>query len=158
MSIAPVRAQTEVSQPPAKAFELFTTRMGEWWQEGTPGANPAVAITLEPFPGGRWFEVDAAGVETRWGKVIEWQPPARLLLIWEMNSRFQHDPGVVTEIEITFSETASGGTRVDLEHRKLEAYGADAERLAESINKGWPKQLAGFVRFAETEQQQETPR
>jgi uncharacterized protein YndB with AHSA1/START domain len=154
MSIAPVRAATEVRQPPARAFELFTGRMGDWWQEGTPGENPAVAITLEPFPGGRWFEVDAAGGETQWGKVVEWRPPARVLLVWEMNSRFQHDPSVVTEIEITFSETASGGTRVALEHRKLEAYGADAERLAESISKGWPKQLAGFARLAATEQEE----
>lgn len=150
MSIAPVRAEVEVRQPPAKAFELFISRMGEWWQEGTPGANPAVAINLEPFPGGRWFEVDAAGAETQWGKVIEWQPSDRVLLVWEMNSRFQHDPAVVTEIEITFTETASGGTRVALEHRKLEAYGADAQRLAESIDKGWPKQLAGFAEFSAT--------
>ena len=150
MSIAPVRAEVEVRQPPAKAFELFTSRMGEWWQEGTPGANPAVAINLEPFPGGRWFEVDAAGAETQWGKVIEWQPSDRVLLVWEMNSRFQHDPAVVTEIEITFTETAAGGTLVALEHRKLEAYGADAQRLAESIDKGWPKQLAGFAEFSAT--------
>jgi uncharacterized protein YndB with AHSA1/START domain len=147
MSIAPVRAAVEVRQPPARAFELFTGRMGDWW-EGTPGENPAVAITVEGFPGGRWFEADAAGTETQWGKVVEWQPPVRVLLVWEMNSRFRHDPSVVTEIEITFTETATGGTRVALEHRKLEAYGADAERLAESISKGWPKQLAGFTRYA----------
>jgi uncharacterized protein YndB with AHSA1/START domain len=154
MSIAPVRAAIEVRQPPARAFELFTRHMGDWWQEGTPGENPAVAITLEPVPGGRWFEVDADGAETQWGKVVEWQPPGRVLLVWEMNSRFQHDPSVVTEIEITFTETASGGTRVALEHRKLEAYGADAERLAESISRGWPKQLAGFARFSGAEQEE----
>jgi hypothetical protein len=71
-----------------------------------------------------------------------------------MNSRFQYDPSVVTEIEITFSETAAGGTRVALEHRNLEAYGADAERLAESISKGWPKQLAGFANYAEADHEE----
>jgi len=71
-----------------------------------------------------------------------------------MNSRFRYDPSVVTEIEITFTETSSGGTRVALEHRKLEAYGADAERLAESISKGWPTQLRGFVHYAETEHEE----
>ena len=153
MTIAPVHAEIAVRQPPAQAFALFTSRMGEWW-EGTPGENPMVSITLEPFPGGRWFEVDAGGAETHWGKVVEWQPPGRVLLVWEMNSRFKYDPSVVTEIEITFTETASGGTRVALEHRKLEAYGADAERLAESISKGWPKQLSGFVRFAEANEEE----
>lgn len=155
MSIAPVRASVEVRQPPEKAFALFTSRMGEWWQEGTPGENPAVAITLEPLPGGRWFETDAQGNETRWGRVIEWQPPARLVLIWEMNARFKYDPSVVTEIEIAFVPTAAGGTRVELEHRKLESYGADAERLAESINKGWPKQLGGFANFVATHEEED---
>ena len=150
MSIAPVRAEVQVGQSPPHAFALFTARMGEWWQDRTPGNNPAVEITLEPFSGGRWFEVDAEGVETVWGKVVEWQPPARVLLIWEMNSRFQLDPAVVTEIEIRFSETASGGTWAELEHRKLEAYGADAERLAESIGRGWPNQLRGFAAFTES--------
>lgn len=154
MTIAPVRAQVEVRQPPEQAFALFTGHMGEWWREGTPGDNPMVAITLEPFPGGRWFETDAAGAETQWGKIVEWEPPARVLLIWEMNARFKYDPAVVTEIEITFTRTAAGGTRVDLEHRKLEAYGADAERLAGSISQGWPKQLAGFVQFANEERPQ----
>lgn len=156
MSIVPVRASVEVRQPPARAFELFTSRMGEWWREGTPGEHPMVAITLEPFPGGRWFETDAHGSQTPWGKVLEWQPPTRLLLIWEMNSRFQYDPSVVTEIEIAFVPTAAGGTRVELEHRKLEAYGADAERLAESISKGWPKQLGGFVQFTNLTEEQGT--
>ena len=156
MSIAPVRAQVEVRQPPAKAFALLTNHMGDWWR-GTPGENPAVAIVLEPFPGGRWFEVDAAGAETQWGKVVEWQPPSRVLLIWEMNGRFQYDPEVVTEIEISFTETASGGTRVALEHRKLEPYGADAESLAESISKGWPKQLQGFARFADANEEEGGP-
>jgi uncharacterized protein YndB with AHSA1/START domain len=155
MTIAPVRAEIDVRQPPDRAFALFTSRMGEWW-EGTPGENPAVAITIEPFPGGRWFEVDAGGVETQWGKVVEWQPPGRLLLIWEMNGSFRYDPSVVTEIEITFTAIPDG-TRVALEHRKLEAYGADAERLAQSINKGWPKQLQGFARFAEANQEEGAP-
>ena len=149
MSIEPVRANVEVRQAPPMAFELFTGRMGEWWQNKTPGDNPAVAITIEPFPGGRWFETDAQGRETVWGKVMEWQPPARVLLVWEMNRDFRYDPNVVTEIEITFRETDGGGTRIVLEHRKLETYGADAERIAGMIGKGWPKQLHGFEQFAE---------
>lgn len=148
MTIAPVRAQIEVRQSPAEAFKLFTSRMGEWWK-GTPGANPAVSISIEPFAGGRWFETDAGGKNTIWGKVIDWRPPGRLLLIWEMNSRFEYDPSVVTEIEILFTQSPAGGTLVELEHRNLEAYGADAERLAGNIKEGWPKQFAGFAAYLE---------
>jgi hypothetical protein len=31
MTIAPVRASVDVSQPPAEAFELFALRIGDWW-------------------------------------------------------------------------------------------------------------------------------
>ena len=32
MSIAPVTASVRVPLPPDTAFDLFTRRIGEWWQ------------------------------------------------------------------------------------------------------------------------------
>lgn len=149
MTIAPVRHAVEVRQPPAEAFVLFATRISEWWVGNSIGANPRVAIALEPFSGGRWYETDAAGIETPWGRVLAWEPPGRLLLCWELNSRFEPDPAVVTEIEVIFTPLAAGGTRVALEHRDLERFGADALVVAGKIGQGWPKQLGGYAAFAQ---------
>jgi uncharacterized protein YndB with AHSA1/START domain len=146
MSIAPIVRTVEVKAPPARAFELFATRMGQWWPRGrTVGAAPHVDIIVEPEAGGRWYERDAEGRETPWGKVLAWDPPGRLLLGWQLDSRFAFDPDFVTEVELTFTPIAGGGTRVTLEHRDLERFGADAAGHAEKLGGGWPIFLGHFA-------------
>jgi len=152
MSIAPIVRSVEVKAPPARAVELFATRMADWWTRGrTIAPNPHVAIVLEPRPGGRWFERDAEGAETHWGKVLAWEPPSRLLLAWQIDAGWRYDPGFATELEITFAPTATGGTTVTLEHRDLERFGTDAARHAEQLGGGWPGFLAEFARLADTD-------
>ena len=148
MSIAPVHVEVEISQPPAEAFALFTRRIGEWWVGKGIGALPRASITIEPHVGGRWFETDEQGHETLWGKVLAWEPPSHLVLSWELNSRFEPDPAIQTEIALGFVPVAGGGTRISLEHRHLERFGVDADRVAGSIGEGWPKQLGGFADHA----------
>jgi uncharacterized protein YndB with AHSA1/START domain len=150
MSIAPIVRTVQVKAPPPRAFELFAKRMEDWWPKGrTIGKNPHVAIVVEPGAGGRWFERDADGQETHWGKVLVWEPPTRLLLAWQINSQWTHDPDLVTEVELTFAAAEGGGTLVTLEHRNLERFGADAARHAELLGGGWPGFLAQFAQYAD---------
>lgn len=148
MSIAPIIRAVQVKVSPAQAFDLFANHLGKWWPRGkTVGKKPHVAIVIEPLAGGRWAERDEDGVETQWGKVLAWEPPARLLLAWQLNSEFVFDPGLLTEVELTFSESA-GGTLVTLEHRNLERLGNAAERVAGVLAGGWPPRLDQFAVFA----------
>ena len=150
MSIEPIVHTIEVKAAPARAFELFATRMGEWWPRGkTIAPQPHAAIVLEPRPEGRWYERDAEGNETNWGKVLAWEPPSRLLLGWQLTTQWRYDPDFVTEVELTFAPTASGGTRVTLEHRNLERFGADAVAHVDKIREGWPARVANFVGYAD---------
>jgi DNA-binding transcriptional ArsR family regulator/uncharacterized protein YndB with AHSA1/START domain len=152
MSIAPIVHKVEVKAPRSRAFDLFATRMGEWWPKGkTIGKAEHAAIIIEAHSGGRWLERDAAGNETRWGTVLAWEPPARLLLGWQINSEWGYDPGLLTEVEVTFAPADNGGTLVTLEHRNLERFGADAERHAERLRGGWPTMVGGFARYADAQ-------
>jgi uncharacterized protein YndB with AHSA1/START domain len=152
MSIAPIVHTVQVKAPPGRAFEIFTGRMQDWWPSGkTVGKKPHVAIVAEPHVGGKWFERDAEGTETHWGKVLAWEPPARLLLGWQLNSQWTFDPDFITEVELTFTPAPGGGTLVKLEHRNLERFGADAERHAASLNGGWPTLLADFAKFTDSQ-------
>jgi uncharacterized protein YndB with AHSA1/START domain len=142
--IAPIIETVEVKAPPERAFAAFTQRMGDWWPKGrTIGARPHGTVVVEPRPGGRWYERDGEGRETDWGRVIAWEPPGRLLLAWQINSQWAYDPAFETELELTFAPREGGGTRVTLEHRDLERFGADAAKHAEQLRRGWP----GFVRL-----------
>jgi uncharacterized protein YndB with AHSA1/START domain len=148
MSIAPVKCSVYVKGTAARAFEIFTKSGGAWWPRGkTPARNPHVDLVIEPKKGGRWFERDEEGMETQWGKVLDWDPPRRLVLGWQLNHQFRFDPSVLTRVEILFEELPGGVTRVSLEHRNLERLGAEAEALAGKIRAGWPERMGNFAQY-----------
>jgi uncharacterized protein YndB with AHSA1/START domain len=152
MSIAPVVCSVPVKAPPARAFDLFVTRMSDWWPKGrTLGKNPHVAIVIEPRDGGAWFERDAEGAEMQWGRVLAWEPPSRLLLAWQLDSQFRFSPDFMTEVELTFAPAEAGGTLVRLEHRNLERYGADAALVASKVGPGWREHVAQFGAYADAQ-------
>jgi uncharacterized protein YndB with AHSA1/START domain len=148
MTIAPIRKTVSVAAPPERVYALFTGHMGAWWPKGmTIGAAPAAEVLIEPHAGGRWFERSEDKAETNWGKVLEWDPPRRLLLAWQINAAWAYDPSFETELELTFTPEA-GGTRVDMEHRNLERFGDSAAKMAEMLGGGWPGIMDGFAAYA----------
>lgn len=150
MTIAPIVQTVVTKAAPARAFDLFTQRMADWWPRGkTVGKNPHVELVVEPHVGGRWFERDADGVETPWGDVLAWDPPRRLVLAWRLNSQWTYQADFETQVELTFEPAEGGGTEVRLEHRGLEAFGADAATRRASLDGGWPTRLADFAAFAD---------
>lgn len=152
MSVAPIVKTVTVKAAPAKTFELFARNTGRWWKAGqTLGKHPHQDIVIEPKAGGRWFERDADGNEVQWGKVLAFEPSHRLLLAWQIDRTFKFNPELVTELEITFTPAPSGGTVVRLEHRNLERFGADAEKLIGIIDAGWAEHVANFGAFADGE-------
>jgi uncharacterized protein YndB with AHSA1/START domain len=150
MSVAPILRSVVVTVEPGRAFELFTRRIQDWWpRDKTIGRAPAVAVVIEPQPEGRWFERDAQGHETQWGKVLAWEPPQRLLLAWQVGADWAYHAELITEVELTFKAQAAGGTLVTLEHRYLERLGAAAARHREMLDGGWPSLLGEFQKLAE---------
>jgi uncharacterized protein YndB with AHSA1/START domain len=155
MTIAPLVRTVTVKAPPERAFALFTNHAERWWPASHHiGKQPFAAIVMEPRAGGRWFERDAQGLEYPWGEVMAWDPPGRILLAWRLNRKFDYDPNFSTEVELTF-EPDGAGTRVTLEHRHLERFGADAAQFAASLNGGWTAILEGFAASTTNQPQKE---
>jgi DNA-binding transcriptional ArsR family regulator/uncharacterized protein YndB with AHSA1/START domain len=150
MSIQPVRCSLNVKAPPTRAFEFFTGDITRWWpKDKTIGASPAAEVILEPRTGGRWFERAADGTETGWGKVLAWEPPERLVLGWQIDANWKHDPNFETEVELLFKPEGTG-TLVTLEHRNLERFGDSAQKIATQISGGWPAILNVYADYAAT--------
>jgi uncharacterized protein YndB with AHSA1/START domain len=63
-----------------------------------------------------------------------------------LNSQFTYDPDFLTEVELTFAPRGAG-TLVTLEHRNLERFGDDADKLAGQLGGGWPTFLGHFASF-----------
>ena len=135
---ATIRKTIEVAAPIERAFDVFASRMGDWWHKehsiarGTTQAD----VVIEPHAGGRWYEKGADGSEHQWGRVIAFERPRRLVLAWQLTREFEYDPGFETTVEVTFEEH-DGGTIVRFEHRDLERMGANAVETLESMDGGW---------------------
>jgi uncharacterized protein YndB with AHSA1/START domain len=108
---------------------------------------------MDPFAGGRWYERDEDGSECDWGKVLEWEPPARLLLAWHVNGKASYDPSMSSTIEIRFIAVSANVTRVELEHRDLEHLGQDGAAIREMVGSpnGWGLVLQTYGRYVATE-------
>ena len=144
---APVRRSVTVKAAQARAFQVFTDGFGRWWPASHHiGKVEMKSAVIEPRAGGRWYEIGEDGSHCEWGKVLVWEPPTRLVLAWQLTAQWQYDPSFLTEVEVRFT-TEGEGTRVDLEHRYLERYGSDAEKVRTSIDspKGWISILQAFA-------------
>lgn len=140
---------------PARAFDVFTEEIGDWWANSTlfrftprsPGRMAFDDVTsgsprlVEVLPDGRVFEI---------GRVKTWAPGARLVVGWRMAS---FGPEQATEVEVRF-EPVGEKTRVTVEHRGWDT--VPAEHVARH---GFPLQLflqrqgeqwkAGLAKLAE---------
>jgi uncharacterized protein YndB with AHSA1/START domain len=144
--VAPVRRQIRVGSAPDRAFDLFTKGMARWWpKQHSINASPIREIVVEPRVGGRWFERGEDGSECQWGKVLAWDPPAHLMLAWQIGPEWRYDGDLVTEIEVRFSPEGDG-TLVELEHR-LDGYGDAAAKMREIFEgpDAWEATLAAFA-------------
>lgn len=147
---APVRKSVRVGAPPQRAFDVFTRDIGLWWPKTHHiGAAEPETLIIEPRAGGRWFERGTDGVECEIGKVLAWEPPARLVLGWQLTPDWKFDPDLITEVELRFIADGANATRVELEHRNLERLGDRAEGLRQQIDspEGWGGLLALFAKF-----------
>lgn len=146
-----VRRSVTVPLAAARAFDLFTTRMTDFWPSDHSIGESAIAeVVIEPGEGGRWYERGVDGQECPWGRVAHWAPPGRLVLLWQIDARWRYDPELRTEVEIDFVEEEPGRTRLDLVHRHLERYGDQAPVLEQILGSpsGWPGILGRFVAVA----------
>ncbi len=149
-NLEPVRHQVTVDAPPDRAFRVFADQARWWPRDKHIGKTDVETIVLEPRSGGRWFERGTDGAECDWGKVLVWDPPKRLVLAWQLNSQFQYDPSLITEVEVTFTPAVGGRTLVALEHRNLDRFGAAAEAVRSAISSpgGWPGIIGDFAKAA----------
>ena len=147
-----VRKSVTVAAPLAVAFEVFTAQIEAWWPMASHhiGQADCAAVVIEPRVGGRWFERGVDGSECDWGHVLAWDAPIRVTLMWQLNAKFEFDPSIATEVDVRFTAIDANSTRVDLEHRGLEAYGADALAMRESFSapSGWNGMLEHYAEVA----------
>jgi len=151
-TIEAIRRQMVVNAPQRRAFEVFTAEMTSWWPpEHHIGSAPIEEIIIEPHEGGRWYTRHVDGSETSTGYVAAWEPFDRVVLTWQIGADWKYDPKLRTTVELRFIGEAPDRTRVELEHRELDNYGPDAERMRETFEQpgAWERTLQAYASAVE---------
>src|SRR6266540_3407029 len=120
--------------------------------------SPIKDIVIEPKAGGRWYERGEDGSTCDWGRVLSWEPPMRLVLSWEITADWKHDPNLKTELEVRFVAEGKNATCVELEHRRLDLYGARGDEMRGIFDSemGWKGLLDAFAASASQSKEDQT--
>jgi uncharacterized protein YciI len=140
MTVPPIHREIVVDAPPDVAFELFTSKIGDWWPlDGLSvfGAGATVA-----FEDGALVERSPDGQAAEWGQVTSWRPPAGFSMTWHPG----RDSLAASQVTVTFRE-AGHQTLVTLEHAGWDVF-ADPQAARAEYEHGWPEVLSLYQRFA----------
>jgi uncharacterized protein YndB with AHSA1/START domain len=145
-----VRTSIEVDAPIERAFHVFTDEIGSWWDPTHHILDGELAeMVFEPRAGGHVYDRGVDGSECRWARVLAYEPPHRFVISWDISTEWKLETELdrTSEVEVRFSPTASGGTRVELEHRHLDRHGPGWEQMRDAVGSpgGWPAGLAAFA-------------
>lgn len=147
--VPPIAKSITVRASLERAFKVFTVDPITWWPPAyTIGSSPMKSIVIEPFVGGRWFEIDEDGSQCQWGDVLVWNPPHNLTLAWRINLDWKFDPSLLTEVAVKFADIGGGRTEVHLTHSKFENLG-DRAPEALRIFDGWSSNLERYATYLE---------
>ncbi len=146
----PVRKSTVVNASAARAFQVFTEGFDTWWPRTHHiGKSPMKRAVLEGRVGGRCYSDQEDGTQCDWASILVWEPPHRFVMAWQINPDWQYEPELSksSEVEVTFTPTADGQTRVDLEHRYFARHGAGGDRMRTQVGQpgGWTAILESFA-------------
>ena len=140
-ALPPLHHEVKVDLNPQQAFELFTSRIGEWWplaRLGVFGEGSTVAFTDD----GRLLERHGEQASS-WGEITEWVPGERLALTWHPGRAEDR----ASHVTVTFSAYGEQTTLVTLAHAGWEVY-EDAVAARNEYNGGWPTVLALYAALA----------
>lgn len=139
--VAPVVKTVTVEAPVERAFAVFTREIGSWWPTETHSLHPGDVerVVWEEFAGGALYEIAPDGDRAQWATVLQWEPPHRLVIAWQVNP-----DRLGTEVEVRFTDEA-GRTRVDLEHRGWENLEVEGAEIRAAYDTGWDHVLGRFV-------------
>jgi uncharacterized protein YndB with AHSA1/START domain len=136
-----VRKTVTVDCAVEEAFRVFTSDAISWWPVESHSIHQAVSeVVFEPQAGGAVYEVSTSGERGHWATVLEWDPPSRLVLAWNILNA-DAEP---TEVEVRFLP-AGTGTRVELEHRGWERLAEGGAEKRANYDTGWDFVLGKYV-------------
>ena len=149
-----VQQHVVVNAPVERAFELFTSRFGEFKpREHNLLSVPIAETVFEARVGGNIYDRGVDGSECRWARVLVFEPPERVVFSWDIGPTWQieHDHAKTSEVEVRFIAETARTTRVELEHRHLQRHGEGWQAVADGVDgdAGWSLYLRRYAQLVD---------
>lgn len=142
-----------VDAPPARAFRVFTEQFDQIKpREHNLLGVPIAETVMEPRAGGDVYDRGEDGSVCRWGRVLAFEPPERLVISWDIDPRWQiePDPARCSEVEVRFVAEDDQRTRIELRHRHLDRHGDGWQSVRDGVaaDEGWSLYLRRYADLA----------
>jgi uncharacterized protein YndB with AHSA1/START domain len=148
-SIEAIRRTVRVHASVERAFGQFVELQSWWPREYTWSQDTLERIGIEPGSGGHCYEAGPHGFHCDWGTVTVWDPPRRLVFLWQISPERtpEPNPARASEVELRFVAEGAQETRLELEHRAFERHGAGGQRYRDGLAaaEGWTRMLDRFA-------------
>jgi uncharacterized protein YndB with AHSA1/START domain len=144
-SISPIVHEYRLRCGAERAFAIYTSRIGEWWDPRyTANAETIEAVTIEPRVGGRVYALHGDIGEDDWGHVTVWEPGRRLVHTFAL----AQDPRHPSEVAVEFTAGKDGaGCTVRLAHGGWTQANAEVRKKFSD----WQVMLDRFAALADSE-------
>jgi uncharacterized protein YndB with AHSA1/START domain len=151
-----VRNSIVVEAPIERAFKTFVEDFDRVKPHEHNLLDVEIAETVfEPHVGGYVLDRGVDGRECRWGRVLAYEPPHRVVFSWDISPRWQLETDIdrASEVEVRFIAETPNRTRVQLEHRHLDRHGEGWEALRDGVGGGggWPLYLQRYAALFEND-------
>ncbi len=142
--IEPIEKTLSLPIPASRAFELFTSRMADWWPLATHSLSAGSdelpkSLEVEPHVGGLVLETLFDGSTQAWGRITSWQPPRLFAMTWHVG----RPEDQASHVSFGFEDTATGCT-LRLVHDNWEALGDQGQSLRDNYQTGWDCVLGDY--------------
>jgi len=138
----------DVGVSQARAFAVWTERVGMWWPPGHSMTGEAGArMAFEGEVGGRLVERAPSGREIAWGRILSWDPPLGLSYAFFAGA----PPGGASEVEVQFEAVAEARTRVVVTHRPGSLAPEAWAGTVSGFEAGWAAALPSYSTFTNQE-------
>ena len=96
-------------------------------------------------------EISEDGTRTSVATITLWEPPHRLVMVWQINAQWKPDVAMKSEVDVRFTADGPDATLVEVLHHKFETMGADAgASMRNDVDRGWPGLIERYVQEAES--------
>ena len=144
--VPPVIKVVEYAGTPEQAFARFSQEIGAWWPLATHSLarrTEGVSVAFDHLEqGGQLVERWSTGEALVWGTITAIDPPVSIAFTWHVG---RHEDQAQL-IELTFTATAPGRTRVQRVHSGWELLGETAAVRRNDYDEGWNFVLRLYVR------------